>query len=191
MKYINRGRNWYHYGQLDYAIIGLIIGDALGVPVEFKSREYLDAHPVTEMIGYGTYNKPSGTWSDDTSLTLALADSIAASDGNLDYQDIMNRFSRWLYDGDYTSDEEVFDVGNTTRNAINRFSQGVAPIDCGGSGEHENGNGSLMRILPLAFYLDSHDIKVLSTDGVSIISDISSLTHAHPISRLHILSCLM
>ena len=58
-------------------IIGLAIGDAMGVPVEFKSRQEIAENPVVTMRGYGTHNKPAGTWSDDTSLTLALMDSIA------------------------------------------------------------------------------------------------------------------
>lgn len=62
--------------KLSDGILGLAIGDALGVPVEFKSREQLKNKPVVDMIGYGTYNVPAGTWSDDTSMTLATIDSI-------------------------------------------------------------------------------------------------------------------
>lgn len=99
------------------------------------------------MREYGTHNQPSGTWSDDTSMTLCLLDSL--SDG-LDYKDIMEKFKSWLTEGEYTPYGEVFDVGIATREAISRYMTGIEPSQCGGVGEHDNGNGSLMRILPLA-----------------------------------------
>ena len=80
-------------------ILGLAVGDALGLPVEFKSREALISDPVTGMRGYGTYNQPPGTWSDDTSMTLCLADSLINS---LDYIDIMEKFIKWYQEGQYT-----------------------------------------------------------------------------------------
>ena len=76
-------------------IIGLIIGDALGVPVEFQSRESLKIDPVTKMEGYGTYNMPPGTWSDDSSMTIATMASIVNRNG-IDYDDIMNEFLEWV-----------------------------------------------------------------------------------------------
>ena len=133
-------------------LMGLCIADALGVPVEFNSRERLKANPVREMRGYGTHNQPIGTWSDDTSMTLCLVDSL--SDG-LNYEDIMSKFKAWLVDGDYTPYGDVFDVGIATRQAINRYLSGIGPLNCGGISERDNGNGSLMRILPLLFYIQS------------------------------------
>lgn len=164
------------------ALLGVAIGDALGVPVEFESREYLDENPVTDMIGYGTYNKPAGTWSDDTALTLALADSLAQ--GSLDYYDIMTRFASWLQQGTYTTDGVVFDVGNATRAAIERSASGTEPLLCGGSSDRDNGNGSLMRILPLFFYLKANYGSALKEESVEIIHDVSALTHAHPRSKV-------
>mgnify|MGYP000745964379 CR=1 FL=1 len=58
-------------------IFGVAVGDALGVPVEFKSREYLKENPISDLIGYGTWNQPIGTWSDDTSLTLCLCEALS------------------------------------------------------------------------------------------------------------------
>ena len=98
-------------------IIGVAIGDALGVPVEFISREELEKFPVTGMQGYGVHNQPMGTWSDDTSLTLALVDSIAYKQA-VDYHDILDKFSEWLLYGAYTAAEEVFDIGGATSRAI-------------------------------------------------------------------------
>lgn len=132
-------------------IIGLAIGDALGVPVEFRSRQEIAKNPVVSMREYGTHKQPIGTWFDDTSLTLALMDSIVENN-EINYTDIMDRFSNWLMYNDYTATREVFDVGNSNSRAIMNYGRGMNPIECGGTSEYENGNGSLMRILPLAFY---------------------------------------
>lgn len=133
-------------------IIGLAIGDAMGVPVEFISRQEIARNPVVTMREYGTHHQPVGTWSDDTSLTLALMDSIVERN-KIDYADIMDRFSNWLMYNDYTATGEVFDVGNSTSRAIMNYGRGMNPLECGGISEYENGNGSRMRILPVAFYL--------------------------------------
>lgn len=163
-------------------IIGLAIGDAIGVPVEFRSRQELTKTPVVSMRKYGTHYQPRGTWSDDTSLTLALMDSIIEKN-EIDYVDIMNRFSNWLLYNDYTATGEVFDVGNSTSRAIMNYGRGVNPLECGGISEYENGNGSLMRILPTAYYLRKHsDLEIESQ--MNIIYNISALTHRHPISLI-------
>lgn len=163
-------------------IIGLAIGDAIGVPVEFRSRQELTKAPVVSMRKYGTHYQPRGTWSDDTSLTLALMDSIIEKN-EIDYVDIMNRFSNWLLYNDYTATGEVFDVGNSTSRAIMNYGRGVNPLECGGISEYENGNGSLMRILPTAYYLRKHsDLEIESQ--MNIIYNISALTHRHPISLI-------
>jgi ADP-ribosylglycohydrolase len=70
-------------------LLGVAVGDAIGVPVEFRSREYLSVRPVVDIIGYGSYNQPPGTWSDDTSLTLALADALCE---DFDLQRIADNF---------------------------------------------------------------------------------------------------
>ena len=116
------------------AVMGLCVADALGVPVEFITREEIMRNPVTEMRGYGTYNMPPGTWSDDTSMTLCLLDSL--SEG-LDYHDIMSKFQKWMTRAEYTPHGEVFDVGVSTRQAICRFIEGTEPLRCGGEGEHD------------------------------------------------------
>ena len=81
-------------------IIGHAVGDALGVPVEFHSREELKKHPVTDMRGYGTYPVPAGAWSDDTSMSLAALDSL--SDGKVDFDEIMTNFVKWFSLDEYT-----------------------------------------------------------------------------------------
>jgi len=87
-------------------IMGVVLGDALGMPVQFCDREKIKAHPVRGMEGYGTYNMPIGTWSDDSSMTLATLDSIREKKG-IELDDIMNRFVEWLYQGQYTPFEEA------------------------------------------------------------------------------------
>lgn len=115
-------------------ILGLCVADAVGVPFEFHSRKSLAHDPVTDMCGYGTYNQPAGTWSDDTSMTLCLLDSLS---NGLDYTDIMQKFLSWLNEAKFTPHNEVFDVGRTSREAIIRFAQGVPPLCCGGASEHD------------------------------------------------------
>ncbi len=126
---------------------GAVVGDALGVPVEFRSREELRQDPVQDMRGYGTYGQPAGTWSDDSSLMLCTVESLL--DG-LDTGHLGSLFVRWLQEAHWTPWDKVFDVGGTTNQAINRLSQGVEPEQAGLTDENSNGNGSLMRILPVA-----------------------------------------
>lgn len=102
-------------------IMGLVVGDALGVPVEFKRR---DTYKITDMIGYGTYNQPSGTWSDDSSMTLATLESIGRLE-KVDLSDLMENFRKWLYEREFTPYGKVFDVGGTTRRAIERYAAGM------------------------------------------------------------------
>lgn len=161
-------------------IIGVATGDALGVPVEFQSRMEIAKNPVTSMRGYGTHHQPEGTWSDDTSLTLALLDSIAEN-CSVNYTDIMDKFSQWLMHGEYTAAGEVFDVGNATSRAIMSYGRGMNPLECGGVAEYENGNGSLMRILPIGYYIHMQP-DILTDERMKLVHDISSLTHRHTIS---------
>ncbi|NLX75645.1 MAG: ADP-ribosylglycohydrolase [Synergistaceae bacterium] len=159
-------------------IMGLVVGDALGVPVEFQTRESLRRNPVKGMRAYGTYNQPAGTWSDDSSMTLALLDSLK---GGLDYEDIMDKFLLWFESGEYTPYGLAFDIGIATSQALGRYRAGASPLEAGGSGERDNGNGSLMRILPLLYYLqENYGRDFTSLDGAfEIIHRVSSLTHRH------------
>src|SRR5262245_36160536 len=106
-------------------LLGLAIGDALGVPVEFQPRLLLRRHPVTGMQGGGSHGQPAGTWSDDTSLTLCLAESLCAA--GIEFDDQARRFAGWLFRSEWTAHGRVFDVGVTTRAAIHRMQEGVEP----------------------------------------------------------------
>jgi len=160
------------YNKIRSMLFGLAIGDALGVPVEFESREYLRENPVKDMIGFGTYNKPPGTFSDDSSLTFALVESII---NGYDLEDIAQNFVKWYKEGFWTSDGIVFDIGHTTMVAINNIRQGINPISSGESDEWSNGNGSLMRIAPLVFILMNKPIE----ERFEMTKEVSSITHGH------------
>ena len=166
-------------------MLGLIVGDALGVPVEFMSRTELMKNPVTGMREYGTHHQPRGTWSDDSSMALAELDSIRTL-GTIDYTDMMERFSRWCMHGEYTPFGEVFDIGMATSRALMNYAKGMAPLESGGKTEWDNGNGSLMRILPVCLYLFERQKKICTSENESIymIHAASALTHAHVRSQM-------
>lgn len=147
--------------KLRTAVYSALIGDALGVPFEFKER---GSFQCTGMIGHGTHDQPAGTWSDDGSLILATCKSLQENDGRVNKKDIYRKFKSWYEEGAFTQYGEVFDIGIATRTAIQTGK--------GQCGERDNGNGSLMRILPLAF-TDCSDEEV---------REVSSITHGHWIS---------
>lgn len=133
-------------------MLGHAVGDALGVPVEFASREELEENPVTEMEGNGTFPVPAGSWSDDTSMALCTLESLTK--GLIDYDEIMVNFGRWYYKDEFTPTGEMFDAGGTCCGAIDNYFIHKKPINlCGLRDDSANGNGSLMRIHPMALYL--------------------------------------
>ena len=153
-------------------LYGVCVGDALGVPVEFESREYLKNNPVTKMGSGGVHDQGIGVWSDDSSLTFCLAESIVEG---YDIHRLASKFIKWKNEGYWTATGEVFDIGNTTRQSIINLSRGVHPNLAGGQNEIDNGNGSLMRILPLVLL-----IKDLSIEKrFDLVKEVSSITHAH------------
>lgn len=157
-------------------LFGFCVGDALGVPVEFSTRDERKIDPIKEMRAYGTYHQPFGTWSDDTSLILCLIESI-----NDDYsiQRVADNFVKYYKHGYLTPYCDIFDIGNSTRDAIDRMIRGVNPVECGGKTEQDNGNGSLMRVLPLAYYAKD----MLPIKRIEIVEEVSSLTHSHKRSK--------
>lgn len=162
-------------------IYGFSIGDALGVPVEFLKREVINKIKIEKMLGYGTHNMPPGTWSDDTSMTLATLDSISEN-GIIDYNDLMNRFCMWYSYGYYTATGDLFDIGNTTIKALFNYLKIKDANKCGCSGTRDNGNGSLMRIIPAVLFCYDNDMNYLEKE--KLINNVSSLTHSHEISLL-------
>lgn len=158
-------------------LMGLCVGDALGVPVEFTSRAERVKSPVTTMLGYGTWNQPPGTWSDDSSLTFCLAESLCRG-YSLDA--IANSFWRWYKQAYWTPRGDLFDIGQNTHEAIMRLKQGIVPHQAGGKVENSNGNGSLMRILPMAYCHQS----ITFTELIERVHDVSAITHAHVRSQM-------
>ena len=161
-------------------LLGTAIGDALGLPVQFLDREVVAKNPVTTMIGYGQFNVPAGTWSDDSSLSLCLAESLCKG---YDLSDIANNFVKWMFEGFWTPFNKAFDIGKTTYFAVVNLRNGVSPYLAGMDRERDNGNGSLMRILPLVPYILNMEVE----ERYKIIGEVSSLTHRHPRS---ILACI-
>lgn len=157
--------------------MGVCVGDALGVPVEFSRREERIKNPVTTMTGYGTYNQLPGTWSDDSSLTLCLAEALCEGFG---LGAIADNFCRWYFSDYWTARGEVFDAGGTTSQAIFRLKKGISPAEAGGKGEFDNGNGSLMRILPMVFRYQTVDFPEL----IQEVHLCSSITHGHLRSQI-------
>ncbi|OKH17254.1 ADP-ribosylglycohydrolase family protein [[Limnothrix rosea] IAM M-220] len=163
--------------QIQGGLMGLCVGDALGVPVEFSTRAERRNDPVISMRGYGTYHQPPGTWSDDSSLTFCLAEAIAEVGlGDELPEHLGRKMGLWLQQAYWTPHGETFDVGNTTAAAIRKMLDGVSPLEAGGSDERSNGNGSLMRILPLAFFAETLSYEEL----LDLAHNVSSLTHRHP-----------
>ena len=155
------------------AILGHAVGDALGVPVEFCTRDELEIKPVSDMEGHGTHDKDVGIWSDDTSMTLASLDSLIK---HLDYEEVMGNFAAWLGDAKYTADGDVFDVGNSSRKSILLYiGENLSALECGQNSEWDNGNGSLMRILPFVLYTYYQKFA----DPLEVIHNASRLTHSH------------
>lgn len=163
-------------------IIGHAIGDAMGVPVEFAIREKLLKNPVTKMIGYGSHDVPEGSWSDDTTMEICLIESFIENK-KFDLDSTMDKWIDWVKTGAYTPTGELFDIGRTCLRAIRNYEAGLTKAEeSGGKDINSNGNGSLMRILPVAYYVNMH--KLNDKEIYNLVKQISSMTHAHEISIL-------
>ena len=160
------------------ALWGALVGDALGVPVEFQDRSLRQADPVEGLRGHGTYNQPPGTWSDDGALILCTVESLLHAE--FDTTDMGGRFLRWMDQGLWTATGIVFDVGNATASALRRIKHGTEAERAGGRQEHDNGNGSLMRIVPVALRFAS----ARTDDLLEKVHRASAITHAHDRSKM-------
>lgn len=159
--------------QIKGGIFGVAVGDALGVPVEFKTRTFLQEHPVKDFLGYLCWNQPPGTWSDDSSLTFCLIDSLLRG---YDIEDIGQTFVKWYKEGFWGAHYEVFDVGGTTSHSLDRILKGESAKYSGNLFVEDNGNGSLMRTLPMVYILKEEGSI---TERYKKIKEVSSITHAH------------
>ncbi|MBQ7955322.1 MAG: ADP-ribosylglycohydrolase family protein [Lachnospiraceae bacterium] len=166
-------------------MMGVVVGDVLGMPVQFVDRAELNNKPVKTIQGYGTYNMPPGTWSDDSSMALATLDSIREK-GEVNYSDIMGKFVEWMCFGKYTPAGKAFDQGNTCVEAICKYIGEKDYKTCGKTGEWANGNGALMRIMPACLYAyekvcnKEWDLK----QAMECVHQVSALTHNHRRSKM-------
>jgi ADP-ribosyl-[dinitrogen reductase] hydrolase len=152
------------------ALIGLAVGDALGAAVEFQRPGTFPA--VNDFRDGGPHELAPGEWTDDTSMALALADSLAASGWDLDDQ--ARRYLRWFHYGDYSVTGRCFDIGFATRRALSRFAEEGDARRCADSSERSSGNGSIMRLAPVPIrYVDRFPDAI---DELALFAAESSLT---------------
>ena len=161
-------------------MMGVAVGDALGYPVQFMHREEVEADPVTGMEACRLFRCPAGTWSDDTSMSMAMLDSIREL-GYVDAKDIMDRFEAWIYEAKYCALDQAIDIGGACGGSIERYHVSRDISKCGKTGEHANGNGSLMRNLPISiYYAQKVDNGEVTTEkAIEDIHRVSALTHNH------------
>ena len=172
------------------ALLGQAVGDAFGVPVEFLSRVRVRALDLREMQGSDSDTRivsrwdmiPKGSWSDDTSMTVASLASFIDNGGKIDYEDQMSRFVRWWDKGEYCCLSYPFGLGGNVSASMKRFQAGVPALECGGKDYFDNGNGALMRILPFSLYCIFNQLDMDET--VKITGNGSTITHGHEISRM-------
>ena len=152
-------------------LVGLAVGDALGTTLEFTARDSYP--PLTDIVGGGPFNLAPGQWTDDTSMALALADSLSIC-GDLDPADLMRRFVSWRDDGAYSCTGRCFDIGTTVSQSLRRWQHTGDPI-AGSIDPNSAGNGSLMRLAPVALFPWPNREKILQC-----AADQGRTTHAAP-----------
>ncbi|MDB6112231.1 MAG: ADP-ribosylation/Crystallin [Pedosphaera sp.] len=157
---------------------GSLVGDALGVPVEFKGRATVQADPVINMRGFGSHRQPPGTWSDDSSLLLCSAESLVRHE--FDTEDMGKRFVAWYREEIWTPHGKVFDIGVTTSQALSHIATGCRAEVAGSDDQYSNGNGSLMRIIPVGLRFADLGTKQM----LDRIHRASAITHRHSRSQM-------
>ena len=156
-------------------LLGLAIGDALGAAVEFQPAGTFD--PVTGYRAGGPHKLNPGEWTDDTSMALALADSIA--DVGWDLNDQAHRYVSWWREGEYSVNGRCFDIGNTTAAALQRFKKRNDATTSGDSSPRASGNGSIMRLAPVPIhFVDCFPDQIEQLAKFAAESSIT--THASP-----------
>lgn len=164
-------------------MMGLVTGDALGLPVQFMRREEIRKRakgPVAGMEEYGTFHMPAGSWSDDGSMALATLSAISEK-GKPDPGCIMRNFVRWEKEGAFTQYGFAYDEGDACLTGIVNYLKTGDWRSCGKKGEYANGNGALMRILPACIYWSEKVLSGEASDAEALVSihEISALTHDH------------
>jgi ADP-ribosyl-[dinitrogen reductase] hydrolase len=165
-------------GRIEGGLVGLLVGDALGVPYEFHPPGAIPDASRIEFEPPSGFRRahaatPPGTWSDDGAQALCLLASLLEC-GRLDPDDLGRRLLSWHDHGEYAVDRRVYDVGIQTGRSLDRLRSGAAPLDAGTCDERSNGNGSLMRVLPLALWHRGGDAALAADARVQ-----SRITHGH------------
>lgn len=160
-------------------LVGLLVGDAVGVGYEFRPPERIPSRDQIDMVTPAEFRRshagvPAGTWSDDGAQALCLLASLLEC-GKFLLTDFAGRLVRWLNHGYMAVDGDVFDVGIQTGEALRNIGDGVSPRESGGASEMDNGNGSLMRVLPLAIWHCGTDEALVKDAHLQSLP-----THAHP-----------
>ena len=160
--------------KINQSFWGFIYGDAFGLPVEFLER---DSFSIKTLEGYGSWAVPAGTWSDDSAMMFITMDHLIR---NTSLDDLKRAFCDWKYRGFWTYNQEPsFDVGITISEVLERWEH-ISLNEQAKSDELSNGNGALMRILPIAFYT----YNMPEEKAIETIQDYASLTHGHIRSTL-------
>lgn len=165
------------------AVYSAVVGDALGVPYEFKSREEMQKNPATKMTGYGTYNQPEGSWSDDSSMMLCILEWLTEmkikypsdtfkSIQSADYMLLKDKWLNWYVSGYMTPHGKCFDIGIQTRSALME----VGLSNHISENQFSQGNGALMRILPFGFFDYSDEV-------VDVMKRTNAITHGSTVSQ--------
>jgi ADP-ribosyl-[dinitrogen reductase] hydrolase len=168
--------------RVEGGVVGLLVADALGVPYETHEADEIPPAERVEMTppaGFAAAHPgtPPGTWSDDGALALCLFESLLA-EPDFDAEDFGGRLVAWRRDGYLAVDGRVFDVGIQTQEALSRIAGGTPAASCGLAGDGQNGNGALMRALPLAILFPGDDRALIDAAHRQ-----SRVTHAHPRSE--------
>ncbi|MBB3005138.1 MAG: ADP-ribosylglycohydrolase family protein [Paraburkholderia tropica] len=163
-------------------LFGLLIGDALGVPYEFHSAASIPESSAIEMTPPAHFERahagvPPGTWSDDGAQALALLDALLRN-RELDLDTFADNLLDWVQRGAFTPDGRVFDVGLQTQRAFEQLRSGVPAANAGPDDERDNGNGSLMRCLPVVLVTTSRD------EAIHLARKQSRVTHGHARAQL-------
>lgn len=161
------------------ALLGVLAGDALGVPVEGMGRDEFE--PVTGMRGGGSHLQPAGTFSDDGSMTLCTVESLVEKKA-LDMADLGDRLVRFYFNRHWAARHVTFGVGFTTREAIVRMREGKLAQQAGLADEDSNGNGPLTRMAPIVLF--AHARGLSPRDMTALAHDACRITHAHPRAQL-------
>ena len=165
------------------SLLGLAIGDALGTTLEFKARDHYT--PLTDMVGGGPFKLKAGEWTDDTSMALCLAESLLDCKRH-EPVDQLRRYLRWRDEGDNSVTGRCFDIGRTVDQALQNFKRGQQAYP-GCQDEFSAGNGSLMRLAPIALFYSTHvsrrEPASAGTQHLLEMAALSSMTtHRHPLA---------